>query len=39
MDELQLVREYFGEQQAPEPGVAATAKARLPLGERGSRAA
>jgi hypothetical protein len=39
MDELQLVREYFGEQPPPEPGVAATAKARLPLGERGSRAA
>lgn len=39
MDELQLVREYFGEQPPPEPGVAATAKARLPLSERGSRAA
>jgi hypothetical protein len=39
MDELQLVREYFGEQPPPEPGVAAAAKARLPLGERGSRAA
>ena len=39
MDELQLVREYFGEQPTPEPGVAATAKARLPLGERGGPAA
>jgi hypothetical protein len=39
MDELQLVREYFGEQPPPEPGVAAAAKARLPLGERGGRAA
>jgi hypothetical protein len=35
MDELQLVRHYFGEQPPPEPGVAATAKARLPLGEPG----
>lgn len=39
MDELQLVREYFGEQLPPEPGVAAAAKARLPLCKRGSRAA
>jgi len=38
MDELQLVREYFGEQPPPEPDVAAAAKARLALGERGSRA-
>lgn len=38
MDELQLVRDYFGEHPPPGPGVAATAKARLPLGERGSRA-
>ncbi len=39
MDELELVREYFGEQPAPGPGVAAAAKARLPLGEQGSRTA
>jgi hypothetical protein len=39
MDELELVREYFGEQSPPEAGAAAAAKARLPLGERDSRAA
>lgn len=38
MDELQLVRQYFGEQPPPEPDVAATAKARLHLGGWGSRA-
>jgi hypothetical protein len=36
-DELQLMRDYFGQQPPPEPGVAATAKARLPLGDRSSR--
>jgi hypothetical protein len=39
IDELELVREYFGEQPPPEPGVAAAAKARLPLGGRSSRTA
>ena len=38
-DELELVREYFGEQPPPEPGVAAAAKARLPLSEPGNRKA
>jgi len=37
-DDLQLVREYFGEHPPPPPGVAAAAKARLPFGEQGSRA-
>jgi hypothetical protein len=38
-DELELVREYFGEQPPPEPGVAAAAKAQLPLSEPGNRTA
>jgi hypothetical protein len=38
-DAEEALQEYFGEQPPPEPGVAAAAKARLPLGERGSRAA